>query len=77
MTFMTEFCEPRPFNQSGALLSYFSNLGQKYAFTLKAAEILQDVSALCLCLAEVNVELVEQVLIWPFTEGDSLDCLQM
>lgn len=59
MAFTTELCEPRPFNQSGALLSRFSNLGQKYAFTLKAAEILQDISALCPCSAEVNTELVD------------------
>lgn len=74
---MTEIWESRPSNQSGALLSYFSNLGQKYSFTLKAAEILQDISALCLCSAEVNTELVEQILICPFTEGDGLDCLKL
>lgn len=56
---MTEVCESRLFDQSGALTSDFSNLGQKYAFTLKAAEILQDIPALCL---RVELRLTQSLL---------------
>lgn len=50
MASLTSVRESRVFNQPVALTSGFPNLGHKYTFTLKAAEMIQGIPALYLCV---------------------------